>query len=279
MMSFYVYPTTLLCSYFYDSQCGTASYFELLATGVCLDLTVEDDSADSQYLNCSGNTLTIQSYSDEGKCSSADRTSSSDFSTYDCSSSNGDYGLVFANSIISSKLRSVNSRPAATTLSTTALTCETSAPRGTDGYYYEQYYDRSGCSGNRTYARGYFGDFCFSSGGSYYKYNFTDGMYATVHRLCCILVARLTSPHSIGDCGDLQQLLYSDYNCFFYQSSQPISAGLTCTDYEYSYPAAASTRRFCSYGRVIPAQMAGTLYRYSLHPSTYLSIRPSMFTD
>jgi hypothetical protein len=80
-------------------------------------------------------------------------------------------------------------------------------------------------------------------------------------------------------------LLYSDYNCFFYQSSQPISAGLTCTDYDYnySYPAAASARRFCSYGRVIPAQMAGTLYRYSLHPSTYLSIypsiHPSMFTD
>jgi len=198
MMSFYVYPTSLLCSYFYDSQCGTASYFELLATGVCLDLTVEDESADSQYLNCSDSTLTIQSYSDEGKCSSADLTSSLNFSTYDCSSSNGDYGLVFANSIISSKLRSVNSRPAATTLSTTiytALTCETSAPRGTDGYYYEQYYDRSGCSGNRTYARGYFGDFCFSSGDSYYKYNFTDGMYVTVHMLCCILVVSSGSPH------------------------------------------------------------------------------------
>jgi hypothetical protein len=83
-------------------------------------------------------------------------------------------------------------------------------------------------------------------------------------------VAHLTSP--IGDCGDLQQLLYSDYNCFFYQSSQPISAGLTCTDYEYSFPAAASARRFCSYGRVIPAQMAGTLYRYFLHPSLHPSI-------
>lgn len=194
----YVYPAFLLCSYFYDSQCGTASYFELFATGVCVDLTVDGASADSEYLTCSNGTLTIKSYSDEGKCASADLTSSPlVFDTYDCSSSDDDYGLIITGNTIPSKLRRSNiGHSGATTLSTTihtALTCETSAPRGTDGYYYEQFYDRSGCSGNRTLARGYFGDFCFSSGDSYYKYNFTDGTYRA---LLYTNVESLTSPHS-----------------------------------------------------------------------------------
>jgi len=244
-----------LISYHFDSKCGTASYFELFATGVCVDLTVAG-VADSQYSNCSNGIWTIQSYSDEGSCSSSDFSYSEDFHTYDCGSSNNDdysynNNYYYYYSSLSSKLRSNSpttlshasrAKKGALTLSQsyyTSLSCETSAPRGTDGYYYEQFYDQSDCRGNRTVARGFFGDYCFSSGTSYYKYRFTD-----------------------GDCGDLERLLYSDYNCFFYKSSNTISDGLSCTDYEYSNPATSSSKRFCSYGRVIPSQMAGTLYSY-----------------
>lgn len=211
----YVYPTyltyllfLLLYSYFYDSQCGTASYFELFATGVCVDLTVDGASAESQYLNCSDGTLTVRSYSDEGMCSRADLTSSYDLGTYNCSSSDDDYGLVISDSILSKHRRSniVHSRAAAfSTTIHTALTCETSAPQGTDGYYYEQFYDHSGCSGNRTIARGYFGDFCFSSGDSYYKYNFTDG---TLQPACSSVyecrVSHFTSLHITSFCRELR---------------------------------------------------------------------------
>ena len=48
---------------------------------------------------------------------------------------------------------------------------------GTDGYFYQQFYDLDSCDGDLTYTEGLYGDYCSSDDmGAYYKLSFSDGI-------------------------------------------------------------------------------------------------------
>ena len=157
---------------------------------------------------CLDNNVTTKSYYDKGVCSS---------DLYD--------GIdVVANYECVRKGKFYNTQ-----------SCVTAAPQGTDGYVYTQYYTENGCSGNRSAADGYYGDYCYQEGGDvYYKYYFSK-----------------------SDCSDLVKRVYSDSLCLNYTSESSMSSFVECTDVEGGYPAASSYKGFCSLGETIPAQMAG----------------------
>ena len=91
--------------------------------------------------------VTTKSYSDQGHCIRSDLVSAVAQPFYSCHSSGGLH---------------------------TSLSCEKIAPQGTKGYRYEQFYSLEGCAGNKTFAHGYYADYCYDVGGQYVKYSFTQ---------------------------------------------------------------------------------------------------------
>lgn len=53
--------------------------------------------------------------------------------------------------------------------------CVEGPPQGTNGYVFTQFYDDKDCKGTKTYANGYYADFCYSVGSGFYKYSFSAG--------------------------------------------------------------------------------------------------------
>ncbi len=53
--------------------------------------------------------------------------------------------------------------------------CVEGPPQGTNGYVFTQFYDDKDCKGTKTYANGYYANFCYSVGSGFYKYSFSAG--------------------------------------------------------------------------------------------------------
>ena len=94
--------------------------------------------------------MTTKAYSDQGHCIHTDLVSVDVQPTYSCQHTGG----AFQGS----------------------LSCQQTAPQGTDGYLYEQFYSQVGCMGNKTYARGTYADYCQydEEEDQYFKFYFTQ---------------------------------------------------------------------------------------------------------
>ena len=99
---------------------------------------------------CVDNNVTTKAYSDQGHCILSDLSSVVVQSTYSCQQTGGAFHM--------------------------SLSCQQTAPQGTDGYLYEQFYSQVGCIGDKTYARGTYADYCHydDDEDQYFKFYFTE---------------------------------------------------------------------------------------------------------
>ena len=96
----------------------------------------------------------------------------------------------FHNLQISSKNK--DHRYLATTTMKQSYYCVEGPMSGTDGYFYQQYYNEENCEGSLTFTEGLYGDYCSPDNmGAYYKLSFSDGILLMIIIILFVLLILL----------------------------------------------------------------------------------------